>query len=151
VISYVSNLPHLSDFAKGKCDQDRLTSDREVEDEDFKQALLGDPSLVDAKRALERLGSSEPAATDSDELVRKGKVLAEKNCGGCHGLGAAGVSLNKDATAFQNIFREHKLYALRRPVAQAILAAHEKMPQFNASSQDVDTIVAYINSFSTGR
>lgn len=130
-----------------------LESQGKTEDaiKDFKQALLGDPSLVDAKRALERLGGSEPAATDSDELVRKGKVLAEKNCGGCHGLGAAGISLNKDATAFQNIFREHKLYALRRPVAQAILAAHEKMPQFNASSQDVDTIVAYINSFSTGR
>ena len=130
-----------------------LESHGKTEDaiKDFKQALLGDPSLVDAKRALERLGGSEPAATDSDELVRRGKALAEKNCGGCHGLGAAGVSLNRDATAFQNIFREHKLYALRRPVTQAILAAHEKMPQFNVSSQDVDTIVAYMNSFSTGR
>lgn len=118
---------------------------------DFRQALLGDPSLVDAKRALERLGGSEPAATDSDELVRKGAALADKNCSGCHALGAMGVSLNKDATVFSDMFRKHQLYALRRPVTQAILATHEKMPQFKVSPQDVDTIVAYINSISTVR
>lgn len=130
-----------------------LESQGKTEDaiKDFRQALLGDPSLVDAKRALERLGGSEPAATDSDVLVRKGAALAEKSCGGCHAVGAMGVSLNKDATVFQDIFRKHQLYALRRPVTHAVLATHEKMPQFKVSSEDVDTIVAYINSISTGR
>ncbi len=130
-----------------------LESQGKTEDaiKDFRQALLGDPSLVDAKRALERLGGSEPAATDSDVLVRQGAALAEKNCGGCHAMGAMGVGLNKDATVFQDMFRKHQFYALRRPVTKAVLATHEKMPQFKVSPQDVDTIIAYINSISTGR
>ncbi len=138
---YYANRGHLLE-SQGKTD-DAI--------KDYQQALLGDPSLTDAKRSLERLGGKEVTPSDVDQHARDGLALAEKNCSGCHAIGAAGVSTLKDATVFQNIFQKHQLYDLRRPVTQAILASHQKMPQFKVSPQDVDTIVAYINSISTGR
>lgn len=130
-----------------------LESEGKTDDaiKDFQQALLRDPSLTDAKRSLERLGGKEAIPSDVDKHVQEGLALTEKNCSGCHAIGAAGVSTLKDATVFQNIFQKHQLYDLRRPVTQAILASHQAMPQFKVSSHDVDTIVAYINSISTGR
>jgi tetratricopeptide (TPR) repeat protein len=118
---------------------------------DFQQAVLIDPSLVDAKRALERLGGKELAPSVTDQRIQQGMVLAEKNCSGCHAMGEVGVSLNKDAPVFRDLFKKHQLYAMRRPVTRAVLAVHQKMPQFNVSAEDVDTIVAYMNSINTGR
>ena len=130
-----------------------LESQGKVDDaiKDFQQALLLDPSLVDAKRALERLGGEELAPSVTDERVQRGRVLAEKDCSRCHAMGDVGVSLNKDAPVFRDLFKKHQFYAMRRPVTRAILATHEKMPQFKVSEEDLDTIVAYINSINTGR
>ena len=118
---------------------------------DLRQALLGDPSLVDAKNALKRLGAAEAVTTETDRRVRQGATLAEKNCTSCHAVGASGVSPNKDAVEFRNVYRSHQLYALRESIAQGVIATHDKMPQYKLSFEDTDTIVAYINSLSTGR
>ena len=130
-----------------------LESQGKVEDaiKDFQNAILLDPSLVDAKRALERLGGKELAPSVTDERVRQGMALAQKDCSGCHAMGDVGVSLNKDAPVFRDLFKKHQFYAMRRPVTRAILAAHEKMPQFKVSEGDIDMIVAYINSINAGR
>jgi tetratricopeptide (TPR) repeat protein len=118
---------------------------------DFRQALLDDPSLVQARDALRRLGALEPVATDTDRRVRQGRQLAEKNCSRCHSVSARGASPNKEAPAFRNLSQRHPLYWLRQPSTRGIQATHERMPKFNVSAAQIDTIVAYINSLSTSR
>jgi len=41
--------------------------------------------------------------------------------------------------------------ALREPITRGIAAPHDQMPQFAVSDEQVDMIVAYIKSLSTGR
>ena len=113
---------------------------------DLRQALLLDPSLVGARDALRRLGSVAAITSESDRRVREGRALAERNCGGCHAIGAQGRSANSNAPEFRNLSRRHTLLALREPITRGIAAPHDQMPQFLLSEEQIDTIVAYINS-----
>jgi lipoprotein NlpI len=99
--------------------------------EDLRKALLGDPSLVYARQALERLGAIDAIALETDERVHQGKVLAEKNCSGCHAVEERGFSPNKEAPEFRNLNRRHPNSWLRVPIMKGVLATHERMPQFN--------------------
>src|SRR5262249_476744 len=116
--------------------------------EEFKTALRFDPSLTEAMNALKRL---EPAAgttsTANDLLIRQGKQLAEKSCGGCHAVGAKDVSRNKNAPEFRNLSRRHPNLTLRAPIERAIAVTHDAMPPFNLSLQETEAIIAYIGSF----
>lgn len=119
--------------------------------DDLGLALLGDPSLVDVRNALRRLGAFSAIAIETEKRIREGEALAEKNCGGCHGVAARGFSPNKDATEFRNIYRRHALFELRQPITGAVIATHDQMPQFQLSVEEMNAIVAYINSLSTAR
>ena len=118
---------------------------------DFRQALLDDPSLVQARDALRQLGALEPVATETHQRVRQGRLLAEKNCSRCHAVEARGASPNKEAPAFRNLNQRHPLYWLRQPSTRGIQATHEQMPKFNVSPSEIDIIVAYIYSLSPRR
>lgn len=118
---------------------------------DLQQALLLDPSLVGSRDALRRLGSWQSIASESDRRIREGQALAARNCSGCHAIGAQGRSTNGNAPAFRNLSRLYTLLALREPITRGIAAPHDQMPQFAVSDEQVDMIVAYINSLSTGR
>ena len=118
---------------------------------DLRQALLLDPSLVGARDALMRLGSWQPVASESDRRIREGKALAERNCSGCHATGPQGASANGNAPKFRDLSRLYTLLALREPITRGIAAPHDQMPQFAASNEQIDMIVAYINSLSMRR
>lgn len=118
---------------------------------DLRQALLLDPSLVGARDALRRLGSWQSIASESDRRIREGHALAERNCGGCHAIGAEGRSTNGNAPKFRDLSRLYTLLALREPITRGIAAPHDQMPQFAVSDEQTDMIVAYINSLSMRR
>ena len=116
---------------------------------DLRQALLLDPSLVGARDALRRLGSWQSIASESDRRIRAGQALAARNCSGCHAIGAQGESTNDNAPKFRNLRRLYTLLALREPITRGIAAPHDQMPQFVLSEEQIDMIVAYINTLST--
>lgn len=118
---------------------------------DLRQALLLDPSLVGARDALKRLGSLQFIASESDRRIREGRTLAERNCSNCHAIGAEGRSPNGNAPEFRSLSRVHTLLALREPITRGIAAPHDQMPQFAISDEQIDMVVAYINSLSPTR
>jgi tetratricopeptide (TPR) repeat protein len=118
---------------------------------DLRQALLLDPSLVGARDALRRLGGLPSIAREADRRIREGRALAREKCSGCHAIGPQGQSANARAPEFRNLSRRHTLLALREPIARAVVAQHDNMPQFQLTDYQVDTIVAYINSLSRKR
>ena len=115
--------------------------------DEFKHALRLDPSLTEAMNALKRLEPAGTASTDSDRLVRQGKQVAEKSCGGCHAVGAKDVSQNKNATEFRNLHQRHPNLTLRAPIERAVAVTHDAMPPLNLSAGDIEAIIAYIDSF----
>lgn len=119
--------------------------------DDFTQALRIDPSQVETRRALKRLGSIDPAERESDARVKRGKALVEVNCSPCHAAGARGGSPNPDAPPFRELHKRFQMLSLRTPITRAIAAPHEAMPAFRPSSEELNAIVAYINSLPTSR
>lgn len=115
---------------------------------DFRRALALDPALVGAKNGLKRLGEPEAVAAESDKLIAQGKLLAEKNCAWCHAIAPTGDSPNPRAPRWRDLSNCHPILALREPLARGIARPHDEMPKFELSNQEIDTIVAYINSLS---
>jgi tetratricopeptide (TPR) repeat protein len=115
--------------------------------DDLQQALLLDPSLIEAMKSLERLGGEATTAIQSDQRIRQGKEVAEKNCSSCHAVGAKGVSPNKDATAFRIFYRRHPNLSLRGPTGYGIATTHDRMPPFKLSREETNSLIAYIDSF----
>ena len=122
------------------------TSERAAAIEDYQTALYLDPSIASARDALRRLGQEGSAVRESEKRVRDGKALAERNCSACHAIGTSLESPNVKAPAFREIRKRHTMISLRGPITRAIAAPHEEMPNFAISDQQIDTIIAYINS-----
>jgi tetratricopeptide (TPR) repeat protein len=118
---------------------------------DLQRALLLDPSLVDAGDALRRLGGLSSIAREVDRRVREGHALAQRKCSPCHAIGAGGRSANAKAPEFRSLSRRYAYLALREPIARAVVAQHDQMPQFQLSDYQINTIVAYVNSLSPDR
>ena len=115
---------------------------------EFRRALALDPALVGAKNGLKRLGEPAAVAAESNKLIAQGKVLAEKNCAWCHAIGPSGDSPNSRAPRWRDLSNCHPVLALREPLTRGIARPHDEMPKFELSDQEIDTIVAYINSLS---
>ena len=113
---------------------------------DLQAALLLDPSLIGARDGLARLGIPAALLTETQRRVQEGKALVERNCSGCHAVGAKGASPNAKAPEFRNMHERHPSLALREPLSRGIAAPHDEMPKFALSGPQIDTIVAYINS-----
>jgi tetratricopeptide (TPR) repeat protein len=120
--------------------------DRKAASADFRRALALDPSLVGARKGLKRLGEPMIAAAETDDLVAKGKALAQKNCAWCHAVGKTGDSPNPRAPAWRHLHKRHPILALRDPLTRGIARPHDEMPNFKLTDDEVDTLVAYINS-----
>jgi tetratricopeptide (TPR) repeat protein len=113
---------------------------------DFRRALSLDPSLVGARKGLKRLGEPEAAAAETDKLIERGRLLAERNCAWCHAIGKTGDSPNPRAPRWRDLYKRHPIQALRDPLTRGIARPHDEMPKFQLSDAETDTIVAYINS-----
>ena len=119
---------------------------RQAAASDFRRALSLDPTLVGAKKGLKRLGEPQTVAAESDKLIAEGRVLAEKNCAWCHAISKTGNSPNPRAPAWRDLHRRHPILALRDPLTRGIGRPHDEMPKFELTDDEIDTIVAYINS-----
>jgi tetratricopeptide (TPR) repeat protein len=122
--------------------------DKQAAAADFRRALSLDPSLVGAKKGLKRLGEPQTVSAESDKLVAQGRALAEKNCAWCHAIGKTGDSPNPRAPRWRDLYKRHPILALRDPLTRGIARPHDEMPKFELSDDEIDTIVAYINSLS---
>jgi len=120
--------------------------DKQAAAADFRRALSLDPALVGAKNGLTRLGEPAATAAESDKLIAQGKVLAERNCAWCHAIGETGDSPNPRAPRWRDLYKQHPVLALREPLSRGIARPHDEMPKFQLSDQEIDTIIAYINS-----
>lgn len=83
--------------------------------------------------------------SNAAELAR-GQVLAETNCGSCHAVGATGESAAPEAPAFRTLSRNYRVGTLEEALAEGISVGHPAMPQFAFAPEDVDALVAYLQS-----
>ena len=116
---------------------------------DFRAALLLDASLVGARDALARLGQQSPAMAETGRRIADGRALVARNCATCHAIDRSEESPNPKSPPFHTLARRHSGLSLREPLTRGIAAPHDQMPKFTLASEEVDSIIAYINSLAT--
>ncbi|MGU3576049.1 cytochrome c [Brucellaceae bacterium C25G] len=82
----------------------------------------------------------------ADELIDYGKKIVETNCAGCHAISTDDKSTHKDAPAFRTLSQRYPIDALAEAFAEGIYAGHPDMPEFQASPEQIDAILAYMTS-----
>ncbi len=86
------------------------------------------------------------ATVQADPLIEHGRALVEANCSACHATGPAGESPHADAPPFRTLSERYPLEDLEEAFAEGIYTGHPDMPQFVASPEQIDAILAYIGS-----
>ncbi|MEM5474016.1 cytochrome c [Hoeflea sp. AS60] len=100
-----------------------------------------------AVSALCVLSGANPASAQSDDGVKQGRELVEVNCGGCHGVGKADASPHEGAPPFRDLSDRFPIDALEEAFADGrIYSGHPDMPEFIATPEQVEAIIAYIAS-----
>lgn len=122
------------------------SGEREKAIEDFNRALLLDSSLTGAFDGLKRLKATVAIAEKNKSLISKGKEIAETKCQFCHAVGLEGESPNPKSPKFRNLSDRYPVLSLRVPLTRGIAAPHDVMPKFTLTDQEIDALIAYINS-----
>jgi mono/diheme cytochrome c family protein len=78
-----------------------------------------------------------------------GQALVEANCGSCHATGLTGGSPAPEAPAFRTLSQNYRVADLQEALAEGISVGHPAMPQFQFAPDDVDAIIAYLQSIQT--
>ena len=90
-----------------------------------------------------------PAWAGSDPVVERGKALVEANCARCHGITGSDKSTHPDAPAFRTLSKRYPLDALEEAFAEGISTGHPDMPEFIATQEQIEAILAYIGTLNS--
>jgi cytochrome c len=94
-------------------------------------------------------GLLSPAVAADKGLTDKGEVLVRENCSRCHAVGVMGDSPNPDAPPFRTLSSKYPVSDLAESLAEGIVSGHPEMPIFVFMPNDVDAIIAYLESIQT--
>lgn len=78
--------------------------------------------------------------------VIEGRRLAEINCARCHAIGRDGSSTHPLAPPFRELSRAYPVNALEEAFAEGVLVGHPVMPEFRLEPEQIDDLLAYIES-----
>lgn len=83
-----------------------------------------------------------------------GRVLAERNCSTCHAIGPSKQSPVPAAPPFNVLANQYKPDDLAEAFAEGIQVGHGgstvQMPEFRFEPQQVDDLIAYLNTLRSG-
>ena len=84
-------------------------------------------------------------AAAQEPSARRGSLLVKRHCGGCHAVGATGVSRHPAAPPLRELHRRYEPENLAEALAEGILTGHPAMPSFRFEPRDVRSIILYLN------
>lgn len=85
-----------------------------------------------------------PAWGGSD--LARGEDLVRTECSQCHAIGSTDSSPHPDAPAFRSLSQRYRIEDLAEALAEGISTGHPDMPEFVASPDQIDAIIAYIET-----
>jgi cytochrome c len=96
------------------------------------------------------------AATGADaqstrQLLEKGRRILDANCSGCHAIGKDGASLHAKAPPFRTVVTRYAAETLAEALAEGIVSGHPDMPEFIFEPDEIEAIVAYLDSLAPAR
>lgn len=85
----------------------------------------------------------------ADDLVEFGRALAEANCAACHAISTHDVSRHPEAPPLRELSARYPIDALEEAFAEGIYVGHPDMPEFEASAEQVDALLTYLETIQT--
>jgi mono/diheme cytochrome c family protein len=87
-----------------------------------------------------------PAGAQDTADIMAGKELAELHCSRCHAVGNEGASLLEGAPPLRDLKLRYPIEDLAEALAEGIVTAHPQMPVFTFSPEQIDDLLAYLDS-----
>jgi mono/diheme cytochrome c family protein len=90
------------------------------------------------------LPAAAVAQVGGDVVV--GRHLAEVHCSRCHAVGDEGSSPMEGAPPLRDLKLRYPIADLAEALAEGIVTGHPQMPVFAFSTQEIDDLLAYLDS-----
>jgi mono/diheme cytochrome c family protein len=90
-----------------------------------------------------------PAVSVKADNLRRidyGRRLVEQNCSRCHAVTSTDKSSHPAAPPFRTLSKRYPIEDLAEALAEGISTGHPDMPEFVASPDQIEAIIAYIGS-----
>jgi cytochrome c len=109
---------------------------------------IGQP-LVTVLLVLASAGAALPQ--DRRALETRGESVLTTNCSRCHAVGRTGNSTQPQAPPFRTLGQRYPIEVLAEALAEGLSSGHPDMPEFRFEIDDVDAILAYLESIQESR
>lgn len=106
------------------------------------------PALAAAAAGLAILAGAPATASAPLPGVDHGARVAERQCSGCHAIGAMGRSRNLAAPPFRGLARRYSSLSLEQALKRVSTQGHFEMRPRAISQADAADLAAYIESLS---
>lgn len=92
-------------------------------------------------------GATFGVAFADEELVERGRIIAETYCARCHAIGETGPSPMDEAPPMRGFKEQWPVEHLAEALAEGIMVGHEAMPEFRMTPSEIDAFLAWLDSF----
>ena len=92
------------------------------------------------------LATTHVAADDNASKATNGKALLATHCARCHSIDKTGSSPLRNAPPLRYIYRDYPIERLEFELSEGIGSRHPAMPQIQFLTEQIDTIVKYLES-----
>jgi cytochrome c len=86
------------------------------------------------------------AAAQGKADIEAGRRLADLHCSRCHAVDDVGASLMEGAPPLRDLKLRYPVEDLAEALAEGITTAHPQMPVFTFSTEEIDDLLAYLDS-----
>jgi cytochrome c len=90
--------------------------------------------------------AAAPALAQGQADALAGEKLAELHCSRCHAVGNEGDSLMEGVPPLRDLKLRYPVEDLAESLAEGMVTAHPQMPVFTFSTEEIDDLLAYLNS-----
>lgn len=105
-------------------------------------------ALAAAILAVSACAARPPVEPTEEAVIADGREIAQRQCSGCHVIGATGDSPNAAAPPFRTVLSRYSADVLEEELINGIRVAHP-MPEFQFNPQGVDELIAYLRAVQT--
>lgn len=87
-----------------------------------------------------------PAEPSRSELVKQGEDIAVALCSRCHAVGREDEGAHPETVPFRRLSWIYPLEFLAEPLAEGIIVGHPDMPVFQFEPEEIDALIAYLET-----
>lgn len=92
-------------------------------------------------------GQSADAFADSPtRRALEGRAILAQHCARCHAIDKASQSPLREAPPLRDIYRQYPLERLEFELSEGIGSTHPDMPQIQFSTEQIEKVLAYLDS-----